>query len=164
MKLYQSARGLGRATGVLFLAALGLWAAGILLPVLKVTELFIFENDITLLSATIGLLREGEIGIGLLVLVFTLILPPAKLLLGLGLWRLARQDGKAARRGIVVLDFIGKWAMADVLILALVVVTLKSNWIARAETDIGLYCFAASALLAVAAGLGLKKVMAPRPE
>lgn len=159
MKLYQTATGLRRFTGILFLTALCLWLAGILLPVLQVTELFIFENEITLLRATIDLLQEGEVGIGLLVLIFTLILPPVKLLMGMALWRLATQDGKAARRGVAFLDVIGKWAMADVLILALVVITLKSSWVASVETDVGLYCFAASALLAVAAGFGLKRTI-----
>lgn len=160
MKLHQTATGIARCTGLAFLIALALWGAGVTLPVLHVTELFVFENEVTLVGVVQGLFAEDEAGIGTLVLVFTLLLPPAKLVLGYGLWRFAAGDGKAARRGVALLDAIGKWTMLDVLILALVVVTLKSSWVADVETAPGLYFFAASALLAVAAGIGLRHSVA----
>lgn len=157
MRLSDRAKGLERATGLAFLASLALWGAGVTLPVLHVTELFVFENEVSLVGIVAGLFEQKEWAIGLLVLLFTLLLPPAKLVLGFVLWRYTEADGPAARRGVALLDAIGKWAMLDVLILALVVVTLKSSWVAEVETARGLYYFAASAVLALAAGLGLKR-------
>lgn len=156
LKLRQAATGLWRVTGLVFLVAFGCWAAGIVLPVLHVTELFVFENEVSLLGIVQGLIAEGEIFIGVLVLLFTLLLPPAKLLLGAGLWHLSSAGGMSARRGVMWLDAIGKWAMLDVLILALVVVMLKSNWMADAQAGSGLYFFAASAILSMIAGHGLR--------
>ncbi len=156
LKLRQAATGLWRLTGLAFLIAFGCWAAGIVLPVLHVTELFVFENDVSLLGVVRGLFAEGEIFVGVLVLLFTLLLPPAKLLLGAGLWHLSSAGGVGARRGVALLDAIGKWAMLDVLILALIVVMLKSNWLADAQAGTGLYFFAASAILSMIAGHGLR--------
>jgi len=151
-------------TGIGFLVALALWAAGVTLPVLHVTELFVFENEVSLIGIVAGLLREGETVIGLLVLMFTLVLPPCKLLFGYALWRFADVEGTAARRGIALLDAIGKWTMLDVLILAIIVVTLKSSWVADVRTGPGLYFFAGSALLALAAGVGLRRAATLKEE
>ncbi|MDF1748599.1 MAG: paraquat-inducible protein A [Alphaproteobacteria bacterium] len=164
MPLHRHATGLDRLTGVGFLLSLGLWAAGVTLPVLHVTELFMFQNDVSLVGIVQGLFEQGETAIGILVLVFTLILPPAKLVIGYGLWRFTEGSGIAARRGIAFLDAIGKWTMLDVLVLAVVVVTLKSSWVADVQTAPGLYFFAGSALLAVAAGLGLRRAYRGQSE
>lgn len=155
-RLHQRAGGAARLTGIAFLGALVLWGFGVTLPVLHVVELFVFENAVSLPGIVFGLFEEGEMAIGIVVLIFTLILPPAKLLLGYGLWRFGAADGPAPHRGIAWLDAIGKWTMLDVLVIAIVVATLKSSWIAEVTTAPGLYCFTASALLAVAAGIGLR--------
>lgn len=155
-RLHHRARGLLRLTGPAFFAALVLWAMGVTLPVLHVVELFVFDNTVTLPGIVAGLFEEGEAAIAIVVLIFTLVLPPAKLILGYGLWRFAAAEGGAARRGVAWLDAIGKWTMLDVLVIAVVIATLKSSWVAEVRTAPGLYCFAASALLAMAAGIGLR--------
>jgi paraquat-inducible protein A len=154
--LHRRAGGITRLTGTAFLGALVLWSFGVVLPVLHVVELFVFENTVTLPGIVAGLFGQGETAIGIVVLIFTLVLPPAKLVAGYGLWRFAPAEGPAARRGVAWLDAIGKWTMLDVLVIAIVVATLKSSWVAEVRTAPGLYCFAASALLAVAAGFGLR--------
>lgn len=159
MRPFETARGPGRLVGIAFVVALGCWAAGVTLPVLHVTELFVFENEISLVGIVDGLMQEGEYAVGILVLIFTLMLPPAKLAVGYCVWRFTTVDGKAARRGVMLLDAIGKWAMLDVLILALVIVTLKSSWVADVQTAQGLYYFAASAILALLAGVGLRRTV-----
>jgi paraquat-inducible protein A len=131
--LHKQASGIDRLTGLGFLLSLALWGAGITLPVLHVTELFMYQNDVSLVGIVAGLFNQGEPAIGVLVLVFTLLLPPAKLIIGYGLWRFTEGSGIAARRGIAFLDAIGKWTMLDVLVLAIVVVTLKSSWVAEVE-------------------------------
>ena len=47
--------------------------------------------------------------------------------------------------------------MLDVMVVALVVVTMKTSWIADFEVATGLYFFAASAVLALLAGIGLRR-------
>ena len=164
MPLHKNASGMDRLTGLGFILALGLWGAGVTLPVLYVTELFVFQNDVSLIGIVSGLFQQNETAIGIVVLVFTLVLPPAKLIIGYGLWRFTEGSGIAARRGIAFLDAIGKWTMLDVLVLAVVVVTLKSSWVAEVEVAPGLYFFAASAILAVAAGFGLRRAHRGRSD
>lgn len=157
MRLHQHAKGINSATGAAFIAALVLWAVGVTLPVLHVTRLYFFEDEVSLVGVVQGLFDNRDWAIGFLVLVFTLILPPAKLVFGYGLWRLVGADGKALHHGLAFLDAVSKWAMLDVLVLALVVVTLKSSWVAEVQIAPGLYPFAGSAILAMAAGFGLKR-------
>ena len=60
------------------------------------------------------------------------------------------------------LEALGKWSMMDVFVIALIVVSLSSNGLARALTQPGLYCFAAAAILfMLASGLIVKHLEAP---
>jgi paraquat-inducible protein A len=152
MRVYKVAEGIEKLTGVFFLTALFLWGTGVSLPVLHVTELFFFESYISLSGIVFGLFQQGEWIVGSLIFTFTLLLPPLKLGLGYFLWRFSPiEDSRSFKKKHTVLEGLGKWAMLDVMVLALVVATLKSNWIAEITVAHGLYPFVASALIAAAA-------------
>ena len=86
MRIRENAQGLERLTGITFLAALLCWAAGITLPILNVTKFLVFEDAVSLGHMVLELFEVGELAIALLLLVFTIILPAAKVLLGAYLW------------------------------------------------------------------------------
>lgn len=149
--------GTGRLFELWVAAAIGLWAAGVTLPVLRVTTLFIFEDAVALWPATKALAAEGEWLLATVVFAFTLLFPVAKLA---GLWLAYRlpTDRAGARLATRFVDFTGKWSMLDVFVVALIVVILKGNWIAEAETDVGLYCFFVSVLLTMLATFHLRRL------
>ena len=162
MLIRHNAQGLERLTGLTFLLALGFWGVGITLPILNVTKFLIFEDEVSLIVMVLDLFEAGDVGIALIVFVFTIVLPAAKLILGAGLGWGAESETRRAEWGVTILEAVGKWTMLDVMVVALVVVTMKTSWIADFELAPGLYFFAGSAILALLAGIGLKRA-AVRP-
>ena len=101
----------------------------------------------SILSGIRGLLDGGGFWIGLLLLVFSVLFPLAKLIA----LRMALSDleaGRPVNRLHHVLANVGKYSMADVFVVALLVVASKS-FPGGTEVVIrwGVYAFAAAALL-----------------
>lgn len=127
--------------------ALGLLFAGIGLPLISVEKFYIFENQVSLYSGTVGLFSEGEWFIGTLLLCFSIVFPLGKNLLLLGL--LHGIEGLRARVYTVMqlLSVLGKWSMLDVFIVAILVCSVKLGLLANAQVLAGVYCFAVSVLM-----------------
>lgn len=75
-------------------------------------------------------------------------LPYAKLALLAWVWRRGRPAG--SHRALELVEALGRWSLLDVLVVALVVVTLRGNFFVRTHIESGLYLFAAAALLSMA--------------
>ena len=133
------------------LASLGLLALGLNLPILSVHSFWIFTDRFSILDAVLRLVAEGEWVVAAAVAAFSIGFPLCKLAAGFALWR--RLDAPAARRNRAIqrLEFVGRWAMLDVFVAALVVFSVKASAIADARTEPGLYLFLASVLLSMAA-------------
>jgi hypothetical protein len=119
--------------------------------------------------AAIGDLWSTQPGLALLVTVFSVVLPVSKL--GLAGWVLARD--RPAHPSIRLLEVVGKWAMADVLVVAVLIVLLsplrpESLVQTHAQPRMGLAFFAASCLLSMLTTLmvgrsGAAQIPAPGP-
>ncbi len=149
------------AIPLLLAAALGLWAAGITLPVLKVTKLFLWTDEIVLWRAIRALFQEGEPALGFVIAVFTLAAPLAKLAgAGLAFRAVRAARAETAARRVRWVEAFGKWSMLDVFVIAVAIFVAKSGWQAEASARAGLYCYAASALLATALALRIRALAA----
>ncbi len=106
------------------MAALILYFPAILLPILRI-ERFGYRHISSLLSGTWELMLEGNWFVGLIVLIFSIILPLCKIIgvLELTLLRFSKRH----HRGWVyrLVEFTGRWGMLDVLLLALLVMLVK---------------------------------------
>ncbi|MEQ8604772.1 MAG: paraquat-inducible protein A [Marivibrio sp.] len=145
-------RPIGRADrlGVppLLVGALALWVAGVTTPLLTVTKLFVWTDQIVIAQAIAQLIAEGETPIALVMILFTLVLPLAKLAAtGAAYEALRRARSRAANRRLSWIERLGKWSMLDVFIVAVVVVVAKSGWQADASVEPGLWAFAGFAAL-----------------
>lgn len=154
-----------RRTALLLLwLALGLLVAGIGLPLIAVEKFYIFENRVSLWSGTMGLLKEGEWFLGIVLFSFSILFPLAKNLL-----MLAMLHGLAAvkRRmaGVMqALSILGKWSMLDVFIVAILVCSVKLGLLADTEVLAGVYFFATSVLLTNGVSTWLDIRLKSRPE
>lgn len=157
MRIRSTASGLTRLTGLVFLVALSCWALGITVPILKVTQFFIFEDEVSLIAMVFQLFESSNIALAMIVMIFTILLPAVKLLLGCYLWWGAEKESSKAQLGLSLLELMGKWAMVDVMVVAVLVVTMKTSWVASFTLSPGMYFFAASALLALMGGIGLRR-------
>lgn len=105
-------------------AAFVLYWPAILLPILRI-ERFGHHHESSLLFGTIELLREGSWFVGTVVLLFSIVFPLIKivLLLELSLLGLLHRHHKA--RTYRIMEFVGKWSMMDVMLLAFMVMLVK---------------------------------------
>lgn len=160
----QARRSRPRSLALAMLASLGLLVLGLSLPILSVRSLWLFTDRFSIFDAVLRLLAEGELVVAAAVATFSIGFPLCKLVAAFALWR--RLDAPPARRERAVrrLEWVGRWAMLDVFVAALVVFSVKASGIADARTEPGLYLFLASVLLSMAAIHRLRALAAvPEP-
>lgn len=140
------------AVPLLSLAALALLAAGVILPLLRIDRLWLFSDTVSLWQAITALFDAGETFLAVVLTLFSIVFPAAKLGLLAVTWTLLPVDGRAFRLALGALDTLGKWSMMDVLVTALLILSLKAQGLANAASAPGVYCFAAAVVLSMAAG------------
>lgn len=131
------------------LAASVCLALGITLPILKLTQFAFWETEHSLISTVGVLLRDGQTFLGGIVLVFSIILPVTKLLYLLLVSTLPPAEIVRQHRRLRALEWLGKWSMHDVLVLALTIFFVKSQGVYDASSLNGVYFFTAAVVLMI---------------
>lgn len=107
------------------LAALVLFPPAILLPIMRV-ERFGHSSDSSIWGGAVELLGHGELFVGFVVLICSIVLPLLKLLgilaLTMGGARIDRHHRAATYRAV---EWAGRWGMLDILLIAVVVAWVK---------------------------------------
>jgi len=137
----------GLVVNLLLVGATGLLLAGLQLPLLTLEKFYLFSNTVSLYSALVQLGAEREWGLFLLVGVFSVLFPVAKLILLALVWNVEADDSGVHRRHLHWLGEYSRWSMLDVFVVALLVVSVKLGALAEAHVGIGIYFFAASVVL-----------------
>jgi len=137
----------GRTVIVMLVCSLALFLAGIFRPFTAVTKLWVFENQISVVSGLITLLRETEIFLFLILLVFTVIFPFVKIVSLLALWLKPGLTRDQSQKLFHFVSHLGKWSMLDVFIVAILVLTVKSGGVASIRIQDGLFLFFCSVML-----------------
>ncbi len=110
------------------------------------------------------MLTGGNVAIGLLLLVFSVLFPVAKLIALRG----AMHDLRAGRRPTRLAHLatrLGKFSMVDVFVLALFVIAAKSfPGGSTVEIRWGAWAFAAAAFLPIPVGLAITRPPEPDPD
>ncbi len=131
----------------LTLAAVVLIIVGLFAPIITLKKFIVVENTFSLFSGSVQLIRDGQWFLFIVVAIFSILLPFAKLAV---LYRvLSVSDGKGTRskRYLGWIHNLGKWSMLDVFVVALLLVTVKLGFIASVELHYGIYAFAMAILL-----------------
>ncbi|MEQ8194829.1 MAG: paraquat-inducible protein A [Rhodospirillales bacterium] len=155
--LSGQARGIEKISPLLLIVAAGFLAAGLYLPVVKVTKLLMFTDDISILGGVASLFTEGEIFLAAVVGVFSVVLPAVKIVASDFLWRVYPADGDNVAKALDMLGFVARWSMLDVLIVALLVFSLKASMLGDATAQPGIYFFSASVVLSAVGVTFLKR-------
>ena len=106
----------------------------------------IVRGDQYLLNMIKDTFGHGEVFLGAIILVFSVLFPLSKNLLGLA----ASMSGSQASKQSLyrMLSKTSKWSMTDVFVVALLILFMKAENIhLYMQADNGVYCFAISALL-----------------
>jgi len=111
------------------------------------TVVFRYEAK-SILSTIRGLLESHDVVLGGLVLVFSVVVPLCKAAL---LLFATVAPGAAGARAVAIVHAVGRWSMADVFAVAvlLAMLALGRDPSVRAATGPGLYAFAGSCLLSL---------------
>jgi paraquat-inducible protein A len=123
----------------LLLVACILFVAGVIAPMMTISKFILVTNTFSVLSGVTELLRSGNYFLFLVVAAFSILLP----LLKLGvLYRIVARHRHAGEQ-----HHYGRWAMLDVMVVAVLIVTVKLGAIASIEVHYGLYVFGAAVLM-----------------
>jgi paraquat-inducible protein A len=134
---------------LLLLASSLCLAFGLVLPLVRMDRLYFFSQSPSLVEIVSGLWLDSEIALALLVGLFSIAFPIAKLAV-LHILAFGRATGEATRAPHW-LKTLGRLSMVDVLLVALVIFAAKTSGLATALTQPGLWFFTASAVLSTVA-------------
>ena len=141
----SAARCLAAATGALIL-----YFPAILLPILQIEKLG-HHHEASLLGGTIDLLLHGNWFVGLVVLVFSIVIPLAKILALMELSWISL-TGRAHRAWTYrVVELAGRWSMMDVLLLALMVTLVKLGDLVEFHLGPAVFAFVMCVIMSVIA-------------
>lgn len=138
-----------RATVILIrlgiLLATMLLIVGLVSPMLTMSQFYFFENSFSVLGGVWSLMLDGQIVLAVIIALFSIVLPFFKLAL-LYLATLGK-DSEQQQNMLMLMHDYGRWAMLDVMVVAILIVTVKLGAVASIETHWGLYVFALAVLL-----------------
>ncbi len=158
-------RWLGPGVGLAALLLVAAW----FLPLMTVRKLWVVADEFSIAESLVLLLGDGEIGLFLVIFIFTIVFPVAKLGLALTIWYRVdfgtaeggndraeggnHRAGGGARMGrwLKWVDTFGKWSMLDVFVVALTVVAINISLVSEVAVHLGLYLFIASVVLSMIA-------------
>lgn len=137
-----------------------------LLPVLSTNTGGAARTD-TIMSGIVSLWHDGMLVISAIVFIASILIPLLKLV-GLAWLLLAIRRGPRHRRRLTrlyaVLEFIGRWSMLDVFLVAFLAGIVQFGALATIEPRIGIVAFAAAVVLTVLATDAFDPALLWRPD
>ncbi|MBE9396085.1 paraquat-inducible protein A [Pontibacterium sp. N1Y112] len=131
----------------LLILATGLFLVGICLPMITVSKFIVVSNSFSVMSGVLELLSNGHILLFSVVAAFSIVLPILKIGVLFKLLGAESFQTPKIKRYLHLMHEYGRWAMLDVMVVAVLIVTVKLDAIASIEVHGGLYVFGASVLL-----------------
>ena len=131
---------------LLFIAAIFL-AVGLVTPIITLKKFIFIQNTFSIISGTWGLLKEGHLFLFFIISLFSIILPIFKIFFLANILYSTALTKSNTKKTLALLHRFGRWSMLDVFVVAILVVAVKLGAIADVEKHIGLYFYAASAIL-----------------
>lgn len=155
--LASTAKGLDRLMSLVLAASAVLFALGITFPVMRVTELWVFRNEFSILDGIGKLWFQGEALLAVVVAAFSIAFPVTKILLAWVIWHYADAKRPHFRLFLRFLIVSGRWSMADVFVIATAIMIAKITGFADATSQPGLYYFMGSLALVTLATLRIER-------
>jgi paraquat-inducible protein A len=131
----------------LLLLACGLLLVGLVLPMITITKLIMFSNSFSVLSGVYELWRNGHFLLFAIVAGFSILAPFLKIAVLFRLVLARQAHSHTLDRLLHWMHEYGRWAMLDVMVVAVLIVTVKLGAIASIEVHSGLFVFGLSVLL-----------------
>lgn len=132
------------------------WAAGLmayvpanLYPMLETRTLFTTRSD-TVVAGAVDLLLDGNVGIAVIILVASVLIPTLKFVaiafLAISVRRASRVPAHHRMRLYEVVEYIGRWSMIDVFVVAILSSLVQFNLVASIDPGPAALTFALSVI------------------
>ncbi|HMQ57099.1 MAG TPA: paraquat-inducible protein A [Rhizobiaceae bacterium] len=134
-------------------------ALGVTMPLLQVQKLYFLSETPSLIQIITGLFSSGDALLGIIVALFSIVFPTAKLLA-------AHVAAVAPEQSHVLDRWLGplaKWSLMDVLLVAIAIFAAKTSGLAVAGSQAGLW-FYTIATLSMAGAFSIARRTAPPAE
>lgn len=132
---------------ILMNASLLFLIIGLSLPIMTVRKLW-ESNTYSIISGVQNLWVEKFYVLAVIIFVFSVVFPIAKLITLAIIWFLKLEEERRDKF-IHFMEIFGKWSMLDVFITAIIIVWVQLGAMASAKIEIGIYFFAASIILSM---------------
>lgn len=129
------------------LGATILLLVGIAAPMMTISKFMLVENSFSVLSGVVELFRNGQFLLFLVVTGFSIVMPLLKIGVLFALMSGKVQHSDNIGRYLHLMHEYGRWAMLDVLVVAILIVAVKLGAIVSVEIHYGLFLFGAAVLL-----------------
>lgn len=143
-------------TWALLLTSAILYIPANLLPIMTINALGQGEPS-TIMSGVIELVQHGMIPIAAVVFIASILVPTFKLVgIALLLFSVQRHQPLSARQRIIMyrfIEFIGRWSMLDIFVIAILVAVVNFGRIASVEANLGAVAFASVVVLTMLAAV-----------
>lgn len=117
-------------TAAAAVAAMVLMPAAILLPILEIEQLG-HHHSSSILGGIVDLFQTGSVLVATVILLFSIVLPLLKILALIELSWLCSMQQRHRAWTYRWMEQIGKWSMMDVMLLALLVMTIKLSGVVQ---------------------------------
>lgn len=143
-------------TWALLLAAMILYVPANLLPIMRTSQFGDAVAD-TIISGVVYFLFNGDWPLALIIFTASVLVPLLKMLT-LGYLLISVQVGDRTRRRqrtslYRVTEFMGRWSMVDVFVIALLTALVQAGALASVEPDVGAIAFCAVVILTMLAAM-----------
>lgn len=132
---------------ILLILSSGLFLAGLILPMMTITKLMVFSHSFSVLSGVYELWRNGHILLFAIVAGFSIVVPVLKIVVLFRLVLHRSRHSPSFDRLLHLMHEYGRWAMLDVMVVAVLIMTVKLGAIASIQVHSGLFVFGLSVLL-----------------
>ncbi|MCI9878118.1 MULTISPECIES: paraquat-inducible protein A [Pseudomonas] len=143
-------------TWALLITAAIIYIPANVLPIMTVSSLGQGEPS-TIMSGVIELVQHGMIPIASVVFIASILVPTFKLVgIALLLFSVQRRQPLSARQRIWMyrfIEFIGRWSMLDIFVIAILVAVVNFGRIASVEANLGAVAFATVVILTMLAAV-----------
>ena len=131
----------------LLIVTLLFFIAGISMPILTISRLWILTDEVSVISGLWQLLEDQQYFIFLLIFVFSIVLPVVKLYYLFMLSTKNTIHTQSYSRYLHLMHRYGRWSMLDVFVVAVLIVTVKLGALADIAIEPGMYFFTAAIVL-----------------
>jgi paraquat-inducible protein A len=139
------------ALSFLIILATVFFALGLILPTIRFTTVYVWTNEHSILTIMYALFENQEYFLCAVVFAVSVFFPFLKLFYLLTLITAHDMPDDFRRKSFATMEWIGRYSMTDVMVLALMIFYVNSSGYTEARVLPGVYFFAASALMTILA-------------